>query len=200
MTATIEVSGGAWNSSSISVTFTADGDLEIRTYSYASEISESISYRLRDWAMENKPSMVQQLWLKLSRWPVLPGIAIFWIPISGAIFSKTIDPLKARALELLSSTPEKFDQEETLKILLQRQFDLVPLQTQTSIGWYISLIGTLLLIVLVHNPPKLAIGLGNGKGRVRFSKAYVKVVTVSVPMLILTGMFIPILRDWIRGL
>lgn len=149
---------------------------------------------IREWSDRYGPSTVQRWWLKLRPiiWFLFITATILVVPDKEA----AREPWRSQALEFAKNGVGQDQVPEALRTLLALQVHAPPPTQSPSLRgvvvWVAALIGCILLSIC----PSIVIGLGKGRASLRAWRTWMKLVTISVPLLVFTTVLWPIVVDW----
>jgi hypothetical protein len=187
-------------SSEISFKTTFLGEFEVRVEPSRGEVSLEIFGLIQNWVTEIQPPRWQQWWLQFRIIPALllsSWVLFFLVSLSG-IIPNGQEQLKQEARDLAERGVNSSNEAQALQLILAIDSEYQPLELKaaahpTGRGWgYFLLISFVLAGLSI--PPRSAIGMWGGRFAVRRQKAWLKIVSVTVPTLIISGMLLPWLR------
>lgn len=163
-----------------------------------------VTNKIEDWIENNKPSKFLSVWSHLSFYFPLYGALILMLILLA--FSSRNSSLSAYQRSLSSQVEAVLENGinennymKALELLLAKEYDYVPSTFQNEIdpfGYIISIFITILVCTIGYFSPKSNIAIGAGRNKVKFWKSYVKIITYTIPTLIL----LPLLVNFITSI
>ncbi len=183
-------------------------NLSVETSSDEPALAQELFGKLQNWATEIRPKKWLQKWLDL-QWlfPVFLFLNLLAIVVALTYTLTPIPavdepgPLHREAWDLIKGGVTTANEPKAVEILLALESDYhtaptAPVRiTHRVLGFRIWLYLGLSLIAIAafSRPPKGAVGLWEGKHQAELQRKWIKVVSVSVPGLIVTYALVPLL-------
>lgn len=174
-------------------------DLRIEVKPNDGEAAQEIFGALVNWANDVKAPKWQRRWYQLQLASVM---LLSFIVLMGAILFPLLtwgegvqESNREQARRLLAQGGVNSANEiRALELILAIESQYEPAGSQRRLPsaryWtYISLASVFLLIIAI--PPTLAIGLWKGKEKLRREKLWIRIVTVTIPTLVVTSVVLP---------
>jgi hypothetical protein len=180
-------------------------DLAIEVEPRNSEISQDLFGAFENWASDIEAPKWQQKWVSLKVFfGVLLAFCLFFGLISiPLVYSTTAgnDAMKAEARTLLAQGVTSANELHAIALLLSIESDYnVPEGQAPSLGFrywsYFSIV--VLLLGAAYVSPKLSIGIWKGKKRLQGWRLWIRAVSVSIPLLILSSVLLPWIIHWMH--
>lgn len=160
--------------------------------------------KIEDWIEENKPSKFLTWWNK--NYVLLPALCIGVIFITLLVFSSLRSPaqlyqesLTPQIQNILEHGVDESNFTTALELFLIKEYSYVPSSFQSKgvpTGYFVVIIVCILIAIIGSQCPKANISIGAGRKKVKFWKAYVKIITVSIPTLILLPLLVNFLSSF----
>lgn len=170
------------------------------------EVAQSLFGALSNWASGIEAPKWQQKWLE-NKW-IASGLLLIWL-VAGGMFipfgnwnEAGKNAAKEEAKKLLAAGGINTDNEHrAIELLLAIQSDYRPPSISTPpLGlkyWSYLFLGALILLAVTIYPD-LCIGLWKGKHRLHHWRLWMRTLTLAVPGLLATYLFIPWLLHWLK--
>jgi hypothetical protein len=185
---------------------TNNSNIYVYVYPEDSPLNRSFVDQIEHWAERNRAPSWQCYWNQnfMLAWILfIVLLCVSWIGTTiWASYSTRKDAVRAEASTLLDQgLKTKEDETKALHLTLsllaghhQKQESPPPLW-----AWLPSLVGLVVAVVLSF-PPKTVIGIGKGVDSIARWQCWIKLISYTVPVLILTGFIIPLARDYLKTL
>lgn len=184
----------------------SEGSLRISIYPDDSETAQRIFGLLMSWISDVRPRPYRRLWNTLSgmQWflliPLLLVLAMTTVDVSRTESGE--QALKQQAREVLEGGLSEGEQRRGLEILLSLQAKAYPksdAQVSVSPAFYVGLCIALFLAIALSFTPRTAFAIGKGERVVRRITHAERLLFVSFPLLLLTGLLLPLVIRWAFG-
>lgn len=154
--------------------------------------------KIEDWIEENKPSNFLTWWNNNYIYFPLLGIAIICLALLLFTTQNSTSQLYQNSLipqieDILEHGIDESNLSTALEFLLIKEFSYVPPSFQSKVNptiYLLVIIVCILIAVVGACPPKANIAIGAGRRKVQFWKNYVKIITISIPTLIILPLLI----------
>jgi len=163
------------------------------------DLAQALFGKLQNWALDIAPPKWQRIWLA---WGALAALmaGMFAATIFGVIFAASISrtpsgDLKQEARTLLKQGVNSSNQIHALELLLaiESGYDsnqYTPGHVPSARYWATLCLITFLIVGLA-TCPKNALGLWKGRDKVKRGRTWIKILSVSTPLLIVTRVIFP---------
>lgn len=157
-----------------------------------------ITNKIEDWIEDNKPSKFLSIWKNLSSYFLCYGLLIIGLFLSifsfrNSSLSAYQHSLSTQVEAVLETGINENNYMEALELLLAKEYNYVPSTFHNEInlfGYIIAIFIIIFICTIGYFSPKPNIALGAGRKKVKFWKSYIKIITVSIPTLILLPLLI----------
>lgn len=159
--------------------------------------------KIEDWIVENKPSKILIYWNRV--YSFIPYLCVSFITASLVLFAKLTsttqlyqESLAPQIQGILEHGVDESNFTDALELFLIKEYSYVPSSFQAKSdprGYFLIIVVCILITIIGFCCPKANISIGAGRKKVKFWRAYVRVITVSIPTLIL----IPLLVNFISS-
>ena len=180
------------------------GDRMFQSFDYSirntvhEEVKLIITNKIEDWVEENKPKKFLMWWNK--NFVFFPVLCVSVILITLLLFSSSSstsqlyqDSLLPQVQDILEHGIDENNLTTALELLLIKEYSYTPpsFQSNADPTIYLLIIIVCILVAIVGACcPKANIAIGAGRKKVQFWKTYIRIMTVSVPTLILLPLLI----------
>lgn len=163
-----------------------------------------ITNKIEDWIENNKPSKFLSIWDNLSSLFPLFGVLIVLLillifSLKNSSLSAYQQSLSKQAETLLETGINENNYIEAVELSLAKEYDYIPSTFHNEInplGYIIAIFITIFVCTIGYFSPKSNIAIGAGRNKVKFWKSYVKIITYTIPTLIL----LPLLVNFITSI
>jgi hypothetical protein len=172
--------------------------LEIKCGPEDEDLARELFGKLNNWAIDRAQPRWQSWWLTAMSfgnfflWMLwLGGSVLFWIP------SKSVsDPYRVKAQEMVSKGVTPQNQAEAIQTLLAMEAGIKGPVVETRPGAFsiAAWVGATFCVVVLSFPPKLVIGIGRGRQRVRRWRLWLRFLSVGLPTFIMSAVLAPLIR------
>lgn len=155
------------------------------------------------WITDNRPSRLREKWAMLGglQWVLL----FFFLVLLGAVTFTTVntesglDALQAEAETLLVDGVTEEEEVRALEILLaitSSSYEKATSEIHISPLFYLFSALGLFVAVLLSFAPRTALSLGRGEARIRRSLRIERILFYTLPLMLLSGLVLPLIRVW----
>lgn len=168
--------------------------LEYRVDITEENIKEKALYTLNKWVDNSKSNLFIQVWRKSSgiHWSLIISAILLYIMNLKTPSALYKDHLKNQAFKLLENGIDNNSTNEALRILLEYNSGYIPETFKSTIhSENIGGVLTILLVVgvIIQIAPKTNFFIGKGKNRVKYWELWIRFITFSVPLAIISSVF-----------
>ncbi|HET7107093.1 MAG TPA: hypothetical protein VFI38_09800 [Candidatus Acidoferrum sp.] len=179
-------------------------DLMIKVKPSEWEKSQELFGLLVNWARDVEPPWWQQMWLKASG---VFGAMLLFLVMFGFVIIPLVnrgdgakEMYKQEARKLLERGINPGSQQRALELLLAIESDYDPGTPRKPMGikyWSYVLLSAIFLLIGTSSP-SLALGFWKGREQLARWRIWIRIVTVTIPTLLLTFIAIPWLLYWLH--
>ncbi|MGA3161313.1 MAG: hypothetical protein ABSC77_08845 [Terracidiphilus sp.] len=177
-------------------------DLEVDVTSDDRDFAQELFGRIENWVSDIQPKRWLQLWLKSDIVSIMATIAmvccVIWVLVAMLTPIEGPSQVRQQARELVKQGVNSSNEIKALELLLSIESGYEPVRATSVLFhpgpkfWvYFAFVATVILTLRI--PPKGAIGIWGGKRVLEWQRRWIRLVSISVPGLLITSFFIPML-------
>ncbi len=177
-------------------------------------VTKELIYKINKWITSVKLPKWVSIWreevcpfhwfVALMACIIMLSITVNHIPEKSAAYNSS---LKIEAEKILKEGINKNNERRALEILLSKSTNYIPKDYDTYDPRYIKIIKieafvillVIILCIALSFPPKSCVGIAQGEAIVRRWKRWLKIVSVTVPGLLVTGLIMPFIYNYIKS-
>lgn len=181
------------------------GDLRYEIECFDSSIRDEVQYEIDKWIDKLKPNRVLQFWSNYSDlfvWFLLFPLIFLGVFGVSTSFSSYSDVLKTEASEIINHGIDSTNRDAAIVLLLKSESGYIPkdfirIKKPMNPVFLKLLILGIVIYIFSFFPPKTTIGVGKMKQRLVFYKFWIKLVTVTLPTILILAPFWKTITNWL---
>jgi len=194
----VEIQLNSWDNKELTVDVKSDDN----------DFAQELLGRIQNWSSELQSRKWLHVWNNLAFFAFFFIILILTINICAVVYARTSETLYGpsttlqQARELVRQGVTSVNEAKAVELLLSLQtgtYSTPAIIVRHHVNSWIWMLLILLdfLGVAASFPPRGAIGLWAGRRSVDAQKRWIRIVTITIPGLLLTTVFMPLVRHWL---